>query len=373
MKKFKLAALLLAASVFGMGCGVGGGGQTDGKTAQTNSGVAVDKGSEPSEGEAFPVKYEAERERVFFQCELENPEGFNTKSLHKETFKNSFYPDPEKAYQVFVGDKNVEEKHTTPPDGDIPEENYYIMEDGSSLGIGNSLSHGTLDFQRYSQIGVYSDEYRQIYMRNQVSFAQPEACIQEVKDKLSEIGYQADNFEFASYPLSVEDMKAAEEGHVQAGLLEEGLKNKEWTSQDEAYYIYAFQKAQGLPVFHKLMNIGQQMAFDTPDSAPIQAIYSARGLEYLSVMEVYDLEETQESVALKDFEEIAAVLEEKYNSILNDAKYTVNRAKLYEMVRTNQEQEEEVLPVWYFEVAENDTTKSVALVDAQTGREIYIK
>ena len=54
------------------------------------------------------------------------------------------------------------------------------------------------------------------------------------------------------------------------GLLEEG-KTSEPTSDDEAYFIYAYQENTGIPVFHELMSVAKQMADDSPDNAPVQA------------------------------------------------------------------------------------------------------
>lgn len=82
------------------------------------------------------------------------------------------------------------------------------------------------------------------------------------------------------------------------GLLEKG-KTNEPTSEDEAYFIYAYQENTGIPVFHELMSVAKQMSDHSPDNAPVQAIYSARGLESLTIDYIYNFKNEQNTVALK--------------------------------------------------------------------------
>ena len=114
------------------------------------------------------------------------------------------------------------------------------------------------------------------------------------------------------------------------------------------------------------------MSDDSPDNAPVQAIYSARGLESLTIDYIYNFKNEQNTVALKPFDEIASVVEEKYDNILNDVNYEVTRAKLYERVYTGEDQKYAEEPIWYFEVMENGSNKTVMLVNAETGKEINL-
>ena len=67
-------------------------------------------------------------------------------------------------------------------------------------------------------------------------------------------------------------------------------------------------------IFHEMMSIARVMAYDTPDNAPIQAIYSTRGIETLDISGVYEFEKGKQQVTLKPFENIAAVVEEKFEN-----------------------------------------------------------
>ena len=77
-------------------------------------------------------------------------------------------------------------------------------------------------------------------------------------------------------------------------------------------------------------------------------------------------------VSLKPFDEVASVVQDKFESILNDAVYEVTRAKFYTRVYLNEAQQYVAEPVWYFEVIENNSSKSLTLIHAETGKEIFL-
>ena len=157
-------------------------------------------------------------------------------------------------------------------------------------------------------------------------------------------------------------------------LIDTEEKRKEsWSQEDDAYFIYGYQKYEDIPIFHEMMSIARVMAYDTPDNAPIQAIYSTRGIEKLDISGVYEFEKGKQQVTLKPFEDIAAVVEEKFENILNDADYEVTRAKFYERVYLDEKQKYKADPIWYFEVVENNISKSVTLINAETGKEIFLQ
>ena len=62
-----------------------------------------------------------------------------------------------------------------------------------------------------------------------------------------------------------------------------------------------------------------------------------------------------------------------FRSILNDSCYVVDKAKLFQMVHMNKKQEYTVEPVWYFEVIENERSRSITLVNAVTGKETLLQ
>ena len=144
-----------------------------------------------------------------------------------------------------------------------------------------------------------------------------------------------------------------------------------WTQEDDAYVVYGYQLQDSLPIYHQWMAMFRSIAYDNVTNAPVTAIYSGRGVEELMVNPVYYFENTGDTLALKEFEEIAGVVEEKFENLLDDKSYVVKRARLFQMVRLDESQENSVEPVWYFEVAEDETTQKVTLIDAVTGKLIF--
>lgn len=218
------------------------------------------------------------------------------------------------------------------------------------------------------------DADNQMYFgKKKVAFSSGENCINKIKKEMKALGYQTNEFEFFSYPLNSDAMDQLEKSYLKQELIEKKDKKSKWTKEDDAYVVYAYQKHQDLPIFHEFMSIGHQFAYDSPDNAPVQAIYSTRGLESLSVNSVYVFTNSKDRVCLRNFEEIATVVQEKYNNLLNDSNYVVTRAKLYEIIQRDQNQNYIVQPVWYFEILENHKKKVVTLVQAKTAKEIFLK
>ncbi|OUN25845.1 hypothetical protein [Blautia sp. An81] len=324
---------------------------------------------------SFPEKYEKSSDsgKVKFNCKLEVPENIKGQAISTAAVKGLYSCDREKAWSIFGEGKEVIEKPETPvAEGRAPED-YYLFADDEILDINEGITYGSSNSKYYLNIGVSNPDNEAVFEETGVSFKNGEECITELKEIIDELGYHPEDFIFACYPLNFQVMKNLEEQYLQEDYLTEEKRKESWSQEDDAYFIYAYQKYEGIPIFHELMSIARIMAYDTPDNAPIQAIYSTRGIEQLSINSVYAFENGEMQVSLKPFEDIAAVVEEKFENILNDADYEVTRAKFYERVYLNEEQKYEADPIWYFEVVENNTSKSVTLINAETGKEIFLQ
>lgn len=319
----------------------------------------------------IPERYEETSGRVSFHCEIEVPEGFDTGSLHKARVERVYSSDADKALEAFAKEKTIAEHHVSPAEGDIPQEDSYIFSDGSILSTGNGSSFVTKNSQHYSGAFWRLSQEGEEDSQEKFDFAEPDECEGKIGKVLQEIGYGAE-LEFESFSLNAETAKVWEEHLAQDGGYSEEEYKKDWSSEDNAYVFYAFQSFQGLPVFHELMFLGGNMKFVNADNAPVQVIYTPRGIEFLQISYLYQLEEEEEIISLRPFEEAARTVEEKINSILSDTEYEVKYAKLMQMVKHDRAQEYEVLPVWYFEADSQEGTM-VVLVDAATAEEVFLK
>ncbi len=321
----------------------------------------------------FPEKYEktSDSGKVKFHCQLEIPQNM-TQAIPAVSAEGLYCCDREKAWALFGEGKEVMEKHEIPAEEGREPSDYYLFADDENLGIDEGISYGSGNSQYYLNIGVQDPDNQGKFAQDEVSFKSSGECIAEIKSTIEELGYHSEDFLFGCYPLSFQTMRELEEESIQDSYLKEEQRKESWSQEDDAYFIYAYQQNEGIPVFHEQMSIAKSMAFDTPDNAPLQAIYSARGIEYLTINSVYKFHNGEDLVSLKPFEDIAAVLEEKFENILDDASYEVTRAKFYERVYLNEAQKYETEPVWYFEVTENGAGKSVVLINAETGKEIFL-
>ena len=362
-KKILLHLLVIGTLAMCSGCGK--------STSSEESNVTTVQDDKNLEAEdSFPKSYNTESEsgKVKFNCTLELPEKLNGRSIQKTSVEGLHVYDKDKAYSLFAEGKEVSQKDQYDWDGgDVAN---YTFSDGSSLYLDNYVHWGSTTSSLYSYLGVQQADYIDLFSSGSVSLDK-DNCISEIKKDMNEFGYDTEDLSFQAFSLSVDAMKKLRDQELNNGLLEEG-KTNEPTSDDEAYFIYAYQENTGIPVFHELMSVAKQMADDSPDNAPVQAIYSARGLEELSINYIYDFKNEQNTVALKPFEEIASVVEAKYENLLNDSKYEITRAKLYERVYTGENQKYAEEPIWYFEVVENGNNKTVMLVNAETGKEINL-
>ena len=363
MLKKVLLLLAFGAVIISSGCGKTAGSE------MSNATIVRDDTNSRTE-DYFPKEYDAESEsgKVRFNCTLEIPESLNGRNIQKTSVEGLQAYDKDAAYVMFGEGKEVSQKEQY--EGDYGDAIYYMFSDGTSLYLDYNVLWASATSSLYAYLGVSQSDYIDLFSDGTVSLDK-ESCISEIKNDMNELGYDTEMLSFQAIPLSVDAMNELRSQELNDGLLKEGDTN-EPTSEDEAYFIYAYQENTGIPVFHEAMSIAKQMADNSPDNAPVQAIYSARGLEQLSINYIYDFKNEQSTVTLKPFDEITSVAEEKYENLLNDSKYEITRAKLYKRVYTAEDQKYAEEPIWYFEVVENGNDKTVMLVNAETGKEINL-
>ena len=236
------------------------------------------------------------------------------------------------------------------------------------------FTYGSDTAKYYGYIGVRDPQYKERFEQQTVSFMDKNTVIEKVSSDLENIGIDTTDISWDAYPLNHEAMSQLENEQISDGLDMEEHRKESWTEEDDAYFVYGVQMSQKLPVFHELMNTSRQLAYDTPDSSVIQAIYSKRGVEILSYSGyMYKFDVSDQKINFLAFDDIASVVFDKFNNLLNESTYKITRAKLYERVFLNEVQQMEVSPVWYFEILQDDDTTSITLVDAVSGEEIYLE
>lgn len=324
---------------------------------------------------AIPSHYNYESEKLKCDCEIIVPENFDENNFFAVQSVQQEYGDETAQKSIYMEGKEIAFAQESPAQGDLRAGSYYTFTDNGGLNMGVLFSYYTSFYKYYPHDPLASE----VLGQNSVSFMSEEECLSAVKERLQEIGFSGEEFIYEVYPMNHLDLETAEEEQISQGYIMEEEKKESWGEEDDAYFISAYQQEQSLPIFHEQMTIARSLALDKPANAPVQIIYSARGLEWLYVSPVYSIERSQEKVKFQEFEDIAEAVKLKFERILNDATYEITKIKLFEMVRNNEQQEYEAFPVWYFEITEHPadenipSKESVTLINALTGEEIYIK
>lgn len=339
------------------------------KTSEPQTKIDIEAGTDAGTGFPAVYRHKSESGKVEFNCELELPDYFKREDVHKLTVSGKCYGDKESILAKYVKNGEIAEEHPQAAHDGIPDSVFYIMADESSVHVGDSFSYSSADAKFYNYVGALDSENLDRFISGKVSFATKDEAIEAVKQELADMGFSEVDFQFEAYPLNYKALKEMEDQYVKEGFLKEEKRKAAWTKEDNAYVVYAFQLNDGFPILHEWMGIYRIMAYDNVDNAPVTAIYSSRGLEKLYASPVYYFKDTQETPSFMEFDEIAGIVEEKFENILNNAHYVVDRAKLFQMVYKDEKQQYAVEPVWYFEIAEDGNSRSVTLVNAVTGKE----
>lgn len=332
--------------------------------------TSVQSSNKPAAGELVPAHYEQSDQNVIFNLTPEVPSGIDVTSIPIIEIEGLQFSDIDTARATFADGKTVINQIIGPANQYHPAEYSYVFDDATQLSSGGSTT--TFSTENGRQYGTLLSRLPPDLSKATLSFATPEDLFQAVSTAVNACGYSSDiSFDYITLPA--EQAQALEYHITPDGQIDQNSYKSSWTEEDNAYIIYGAQQIAGLPVYCEMYLLGQSMAQDIPYNAPIQAVYTTRGLEWLYVMAQYHYHITDETVSLLPFETAAQVVSQKLNNVLAAAPYEVYRAKLFLLVHMDAAQDYSADPVWYFEVATpEDEDALIVLVDAVTGIEIPI-
>ncbi|MBQ7372927.1 MAG: hypothetical protein IJW67_13795, partial [Blautia sp.] len=224
------------------------------------------------------------------------------------------------------------------------------------------------------EAGVYNQVMRATEKgasRDNFDFATGDSLVEQVTQALADVSYPVNEFQFSWFSLSGEEHKQLEQDALENGMIEKENMQGDWNGKDE-YEIYAWQMYDNLPVFPQLMTTAISRAFESYQKAPVTAMVTRHGMQSLVAQLPYSFMETDEIVSFLPFSKIAAAVEDHYEKILTEQTYIVNRAKLALRVYLDEKQDLQAEPIWYFEVSDNSGRVEVVLIQAETGKEIYL-
>ncbi len=203
------------------------------------------------------------------------------------------------------------------------------------------------------------------------AFGSADEALEVVKDQLKEFGIVIDDtYIVSTYYLDHETLMQEEEHIDMEGNIVMSDYKTDWSEEDDAYMFYITQTYCDLPDYHTKEKASSR-AEDS--SAQIQAVYGKEGILYLRVSEiaVYDMGDKQ--TELLPFEEIADIVLNHYDNILDDTTYQVTDARLVCDYETTDYTvaKNSIIPVWAFTVTETYSSEysveTELRVNASTG------
>lgn len=201
----------------------------------------------------------------------------------------------------------------------------------------------------------------------QLSFMTREEAFETVQKNLQalDINMEAD---YTGYALDYETMQSQEYYEDMNGNVDKSQYKAQWSEADDCYYFYIDQIYRGLPLYH----VYNKVFGDAGEiNAPVQAVVSAEGIEYLGIEKVFTVSEEKGGVSLAGMDMVVKTAADKYNQVLGDATYEITRARLYYYVDLSSGMGVyDVKPVWILSGSEKGGKKMQMMIDAQTAEEI---
>lgn len=351
------------------------------ETGESASGAgAASSGSVLSENSArivFPERYNETMGNVAFDMDIVVNADLTAGSVVTARAQMQKV-DQEKAFSLFFG--NIDKYDTY----DYEEEDEYgksahsvtyVSPEETTLAWGpqsSKLDYMERDLMPYvlnAFVPFRDERYNaDLYSRSaQLSFMTREAAFEIVQKALGEIGIGIEPV-YVGYALDHETMQSQEYHENMDGNIDKSQYKVQWSEADDCYYFYINQTFKGLPLYH----VYNQIFTDAADSnAPIQAVVSPEGLEWLNIEKVFAVSEETGGVTLADMEAVIQTAADKYNQLLGGSTYEITKAELYYYVDLSSGKGTyNVKPVWILTGNEKGGKNFQIIIDAQTAEEI---
>lgn len=316
----------------------------------------------------FQQKYMAESGRVKFDCELES----NIASKGMIKIQPKLYSiDTERAYNTLLSSKKGCIKHSENHTIDEKEHSItYTNDVGEVLSVNyNMFIYHTKFFQKIqgviSQISEADELKKRFDIQNQdLTFCNRKAALDEVMTVLNNLGIFLEEFDCTTYAFKLENLNEFSKAEN---------TSEKWTREDEGYYFCISQRQSDIPIYRPLFKTYTELS---SGNAPIQVLYTRRGIEFLQIDKVFSFVEEQENFQLLPFENIADTIVKKYNKLLTNSSFKVEKGVLAYMIYEKKPYEFDSVPVWIVDITEESKktcNKFQNIINAENGEEIVLQ
>ena len=314
----------------------------------------------------FPEKLNMEIERVSFDAEVIAHSSANKKSKSYEVTVRKF--DKEKVKEKLLSNIEVAE---TINYGD--EDSYQgTKEEYLSVSPTRIYFYKNLYLYVNNAFSLFEDDRNaESYKDTDFDFASRDEAKESILKELDSLGAGLGSDYFINmYSLDYETMKENEEVLDMDGEPDKSAYKSDWSSKDNCYYLCIRQSVNGIPVGYKYADADENI---NEYNAPIQLLYSSSGIEFLSIDKMFDFSDKNEEVVLADMDKVSACIAKKYNDILNESKYSVNKLELHYVCVKESEGKYTVRPAWVATMSEiGGIQQFQMIIDAQTAKELIL-
>lgn len=334
---------------------------------------------EPGEGQAitFPEKFSETIGNVTFNMDIvvngDLKEGSVVTAKAQMQKVNQ-----EKAFSLFFGD--IEDYDTYDYEeedefGKITHSVTYVGPEETTLSYGpvsSKLEYMERDLMpavRNTFVAFEDERYNaDLYSDSeQLSFMSREEAFETVQKTLQSLEINMET-EYTGYALDHETMQTQEYYEDLDGNIDKSQYKTQWSEADDCYYFYVDQIYRGLPLYH----VYNKVFGDAGEiHAPVQAVVSAEGIEYLGIEKVFTVSEEKGGVSLADLDAIVKTAADKFDQALDDAACEIAKAQLYYYVDLSSGVGVyDIRPAWILSGREKGGKKLQMIIDAQTAEEI---
>ena len=340
----------------------------------------AEKHKNNSEGSGFnlPSQYNREVNGIIFNIDqIEVADDIDLNNLFRCSVEKQ-KPNQNKMISILASDTKLEKEDNlemTSIDGGTSNYYYASFSDGSSIYAYDGGIKWTTKFANKIYYS-FNNQNLDKYSKNELfDFMEPDDAIESVINKISECGYELNEYDYTYYALEHKIMKQEEVHEEKVG---DTLDiHSKWTKLDDNYMFYITQQNQSIPVY-----FGTEFFMEDTDPTmmPINAMVSSNGIEEINVICLYKFVETNKKIKMIDFDICAGVVANKYGDILYNATYNVKRAKLYWVPKLNEDGSYNAALAWLFEIVEKGEDEErgqyekviYTLINAESGEEIAL-
>lgn len=304
----------------------------------------------------FPETYNKQDGVVTFDCELIVPE--EVPVTGKRYIAKKLQIDTDTAESIYLDDNDILEHESYETIYDYTNEYYRLNNDTTFSITPYSLWYSNFTVTAALDYGFEFDEDERYYNKelydkdDNLDFETQEEAAESLQTDLKNIGVDDVDINYNIYVCDKDTLDSEYHRIIEA---ENPPDDDGSDGIYEGYYFTCRQEIGGLPVFAKGGDVLYQ---DIESNSPVQAYYTADGLQMLEVGDLFEFKECSDEYSLCSFDVVAQTISDHFNYMITDNTYNVIYAKLYNYVLLTDGTEDEynytVTPVWIVKVQEID-------------------